>query len=118
MKQEPQSNIINYGLPAKMYTKTEAFDQHLFLSKSGAAIHYSSHYHRQRSFNERFTVYFRYFLKESKPTVVKQKRTLATILKARHVQPKNISGATSRQTATVHPMLQGIKLSGKGRGQS
>ena len=50
MKQEPQSNIINYGLPANMYTKTEAFDQHLFLSKSEAAIHYGSHYHRQRSF--------------------------------------------------------------------
>ena len=25
-----------------MYTKTEAFDQHLFLSKSEAAIHYGS----------------------------------------------------------------------------
>ena len=49
MKQEPQSNIINYGLPANMYTKTEAFDQDLFLSKSEAAIHYGSHYHRQRS---------------------------------------------------------------------
>ena len=49
MKQEPQSNIINYGLPANMYTKTEAFDQHLCLSKSEAAIHYGSHYHRQRS---------------------------------------------------------------------
>ena len=50
MKQEPQSNIINYGLPANMYTKTEAFDQHLCLLKSEAAIHYGSHYHRQRSF--------------------------------------------------------------------
>ena len=50
MKQEPQSNIINYGLPANMYTKTEAFNQDLFLSKSEAAIHYGSHYHRQRSF--------------------------------------------------------------------
>ena len=49
MKQEPQSNIINYGLPANMYTKTEAFDQHLFLSKSEAAMHYGPHYHRQRS---------------------------------------------------------------------
>ena len=52
MKQEPQSNIINYRLPANMYTKTEAFDQHLFLSKSEAAIHYGSHYHRQRSFHD------------------------------------------------------------------
>ena len=51
MKQEPQSNIINYGLPANMYTKTEAFDQHLFLSKSEAAVHYGPHYHRQRSFH-------------------------------------------------------------------
>ena len=33
-----------------MYTKTETFDQHLFLSKSEAAINYGSHYHRQRSF--------------------------------------------------------------------
>ena len=49
MKQEPQSNIINYGLPANMYTKTEAFDQHLFLSKSEAPMHYGPHYHRQRS---------------------------------------------------------------------
>ena len=52
MKQEPQSNIINYGLPANMYTKTEAFDQDLFLSKSEAAIHYGSHYHRQRSLGD------------------------------------------------------------------
>ena len=51
MKQELQSNIINYGLPANMYTKTEAFDQHLFLSKSEAAMHYGPHYHRQRSFH-------------------------------------------------------------------
>ena len=50
MKQEPQSNIINYGPPANMYTKTEAFDQHLFLSKSEAPMHYGPHYHRQRSF--------------------------------------------------------------------
>ena len=35
---------------ANMHTKTETFDQHLFLSKSEAAIHYGSHYHRQRSF--------------------------------------------------------------------
>ena len=54
MKQEPQSNIINYGLPANMYTKTEAFDQHLFLSKSEAAMHYGPHYHRQRSFINRW----------------------------------------------------------------
>ena len=50
LKQIPQTNIINYGLPANMYTKAKAFDQNLFLSKSEAAIHYNSHYHRQRSF--------------------------------------------------------------------
>ena len=41
---------MNYGLPSNMYTKTKAFDQNLFFSKSEAAIHYNSHYHRQRSF--------------------------------------------------------------------
>ena len=35
-----------------MYTKTEAFHQHLFFSKSEAAIHNNSHYHRQRSFKK------------------------------------------------------------------
>ena len=52
LKQISQTNIINYGLPANMYTKTKAFDQNLFFSKSEAAIHYNSHYHRQRSFNQ------------------------------------------------------------------
>ena len=51
MKQKPQSNIIYYGLPLNMYTKTEGFDQRLFFSKSEAAIHYGSYYHRQRSFH-------------------------------------------------------------------
>ena len=37
-----------------MHTETETFDQHLFLSKSEAAIHYGSHYHRQRSFHNFF----------------------------------------------------------------
>ena len=41
-----------------MHTKTETFDQHLFLSKSEAAIHYGSHYHRQRSLTDCFTFGF------------------------------------------------------------
>ena len=49
MKQKPRSNIMNFGLLANMYTRTKAFDQNLFFSKSEAAIHYNSHYHRQRS---------------------------------------------------------------------
>ena len=39
---------------SKHVYKKEAFDQHLFLSKSEAAIHYGSHYHRQRSLDVRY----------------------------------------------------------------
>ena len=42
--------------------KTEAFDQHLFLSKSEAALHYGSHYHRQRSFKHHMNILCHYFL--------------------------------------------------------
>ena len=42
---------MNYRLLENMYTKTKAFDPNLIFSKSEAAIHYNSHYHRQRSLN-------------------------------------------------------------------